>query len=82
MGTDAIDILTGSNRRCHHCVEDMRRQEYLHQDAVDRSILVQPHQQRLYFIGCTGYLVHPFKNKHAQTEKELHSLLANTGGLV
>ena len=25
---------------------------------------------------CIGYLDHPLKNKHAQTEKELHSLLA------
>jgi metal-dependent amidase/aminoacylase/carboxypeptidase family protein len=31
---------------------------------------------------CTGYLDHPFKNKHVQTEKDLHSLLANTGGSV
>jgi hypothetical protein len=33
-------------------------------------------------IRCTGYLDHPFKNKHVQTEKDRHSLLANTGGSV
>jgi Pentapeptide repeats (8 copies) len=32
--------------------------------------------------SCTGYLDHPFKNKHVQTEKDRHSLLANTGGSV
>ena len=31
---------------------------------------------------CTGYLDHPFKNKHVQTEKDRHSLLANAGGSV
>ena len=31
---------------------------------------------------CIGYLDHPFKNKHVQTEKEILSLLANTGGSV
>jgi len=33
-------------------------------------------------IWCTGYLVHPFKNKPFETEKEILSLLANTGGSV
>jgi hypothetical protein len=32
--------------------------------------------------ACTGYFDHPFKNKHVQTEKDLHSLLANTGWSV
>ena len=32
--------------------------------------------------GCTGYLVHPFKTRHIETEKDLLRLLANTGGLV
>jgi hypothetical protein len=32
--------------------------------------------------ACIGYLEHPFKNKPFETEKELLSLLANTGGLV
>jgi hypothetical protein len=31
---------------------------------------------------CIGYLEHPFKNKPFETEKELLSLLANTGGSV
>ena len=31
---------------------------------------------------CNGYLDHPFKNRHVETEKEILSLLANTGGLV
>jgi hypothetical protein len=31
---------------------------------------------------CTGYLGHPFKNGHVEREKDLLSLLANTGGLV
>ena len=34
------------------------------------------------FQGCTGYLVHPFKTRHIETEKDLLRLLANTGGLV
>jgi hypothetical protein len=33
-------------------------------------------------VTCTGYLDHPFKNKHIRTEKDRHSLLANTGGSV
>ncbi len=32
--------------------------------------------------GCSGYLDHPFKNRHVETEKELHPLLANTDGSV
>jgi hypothetical protein len=28
--------------------------------------------------SCTGYLDHPFKNKHSETEMDLHPLLANT----
>jgi hypothetical protein len=31
---------------------------------------------------CTGYVGHPFKNKPVETENDLLSLLANTGGLV
>ena len=31
---------------------------------------------------CTGYLDHPFKNKPFETEKQILSLLANTGGSV
>jgi hypothetical protein len=31
---------------------------------------------------CIGYLEHPFKNKPFETEKELLSLLANTGRSV
>ncbi len=33
-------------------------------------------------VLCIGYLDHPFKNKHVETEKDLHPLLANTGGWV
>jgi hypothetical protein len=33
-------------------------------------------------ISCTGYLDHPFKNRHCETEKDLHPLLANTGESV
>jgi hypothetical protein len=33
-------------------------------------------------VSCIGYLDHPFKNKHVETEKDLHPLLANTGGWV
>jgi len=29
---------------------------------------------------CTGYLGHPFKNKHVETENDLLPLLANTDG--
>jgi hypothetical protein len=29
---------------------------------------------------CIGYLGHPFKNKPFETEKDQHSLLANTAG--
>jgi hypothetical protein len=32
--------------------------------------------------SCIGYLDHPFKNKPFETEKEILSLLANTGGSV
>lgn len=32
--------------------------------------------------GCTGYLGHPFKNEHVETENDRLSLLANTKGLV
>jgi len=32
--------------------------------------------------ACIGYLDHPFKNKPIKTEKEILSLLANTGGSV
>jgi hypothetical protein len=35
-----------------------------------------------HLTTCTGYLDHPFKTKHVQTEKDLHSLLANTGWSV
>jgi putative transposase len=34
------------------------------------------------FYSCTGYLGHPFKNKHLETEKIFYPLLANAGGLV
>jgi hypothetical protein len=30
--------------------------------------------------SCNGYLDHPFKNRRIETEKEMLSLLANTGG--
>jgi hypothetical protein len=30
--------------------------------------------------SCIGYLGHPFKNKPFETEKDQHSLLANTAG--
>jgi hypothetical protein len=33
-------------------------------------------------MACNGYLDHPFKTRHVETEKELLSLLANRGGSV
>jgi hypothetical protein len=33
-------------------------------------------------MTCIGYLDHPVKNKPFETEKEILSLLANTGGSV
>jgi hypothetical protein len=32
--------------------------------------------------ACTGYLGHPFKNRHLETQKDSLRLLAHTGGLM
>jgi hypothetical protein len=52
-------------------------------DRPMRIAFVSEHANPLaVFGGCNGYLDHPFKNKPFETEKEILSLLANTGGPV
>ncbi len=45
--------------------------------TMDEEPLLEPNRST-----CNGYLDHPFKNKHLETDQVLPPLLANTGELV
>jgi hypothetical protein len=60
----------------------LRREGYSATRVYDVSLRSQPDTAIFAYARCTGYLGHPFKNRHLQTEKDPLSLLANTGGLV
>ena len=49
---------------------------------VSATVIATVSSFRTPVTSCTGYLEHPFKTRHVEAEKDLHSQLANTGRLV